>query len=79
MTKFSNKTDKPYNLEERTAKFGEQIIDFVRKIRKDEINRDIIRQLIRSATSIGCGCWQKQCLNKQKDAESYGKKHTSST
>jgi len=42
-----------YDLEERTAKFGEDIIKFARKIVKDEITRPIISQLIRSGTSVG--------------------------
>lgn len=42
-----------YNLEERTAKFGEDVIKFARKIFKDEITRPIISQLIRSGTSVG--------------------------
>jgi len=42
-----------YDLEERTAKFGEDIIKFARKIIKDEITKPIISQLIRSGTSVG--------------------------
>jgi len=49
MTQFKNK----YDLEERTARFAEEIIDLCKKIRLDTINRRIIDQLIRSATSIG--------------------------
>ena len=44
---------KIYDLEERTAKFGESIIELVRKIPKDEITRPLITQLIKAATSIG--------------------------
>lgn len=42
-----------YDLEERTAKFGEDIIVFARKIKSDEIIKPLISQIIRSATSIG--------------------------
>lgn len=49
MTQFSNK----YNLEDRTAKFGEKIIIFCRLLNEDSITRPLINQLIRSATSIG--------------------------
>lgn len=49
MKKFSNKFD----LEERTAKFSERIIGFLKAIKKDIVNESIIKQLIRSATSIG--------------------------
>ncbi|HOY55925.1 MAG TPA: four helix bundle protein [bacterium] len=42
-----------YDLEERTAKFGEQIILFCKTIQKNEITKPLINQIIRSATSIG--------------------------
>lgn len=42
-----------YDLEERTAKFGEDVIIFLRKLPKDEITRPLINQLIRAATSVG--------------------------
>jgi len=42
-----------YDLEERTAVFSESIIEFLKAIKKDDINKPIINQLIRSATSIG--------------------------
>jgi four helix bundle protein len=52
MTKFSN-GDKKYDLEERTAKFAEQVIDFVRTIEIDSVNRRIIDQLVGATGSIG--------------------------
>lgn len=42
-----------YDLEERTAKFGENIIDFTKKIKISLINKPLIEQLIRSGTSVG--------------------------
>ncbi|MFA7253056.1 MAG: four helix bundle protein [Patescibacteria group bacterium] len=42
-----------YNLEERTAKFGEDIIKFCRELKFNVITEPIIKQIIRSATSIG--------------------------
>ena len=42
-----------YDLEERTAKFAENIIEFTKKIPKDSITLPIISQLVRSGTSIG--------------------------
>jgi hypothetical protein len=35
-----------YDLEERTARFGENIIDFAKKLREDTINKILIGQLI---------------------------------
>lgn len=45
--------EKVYDLEERTAKFGESVIRFARKIHEDSVTRPLISQLIRSGTSIG--------------------------
>ena len=42
-----------FDLEERTARFGEAVIRFVRKIPKDTVNVTLISQLTRAATSIG--------------------------
>ncbi len=42
-----------YDLEERTAKFGEAVIDFCKKLRETTVSVPLIRQIIRSATSIG--------------------------
>ena len=44
---------KEYDLEERTALFGESIIRFVQKIPKNSINNPLISQIVRSGTSIG--------------------------
>jgi len=50
MTQFSNNK---YNLEERTAKFGEKVIIFCRSLKQDTISKPLVGQLVRSATSIG--------------------------
>ncbi len=42
-----------YDLEERTAKFGETIIDLCSKLKINIITEPLIKQLIRSSTSIG--------------------------
>ncbi|MDQ6984827.1 MAG: four helix bundle protein [Candidatus Dojkabacteria bacterium] len=42
-----------YNLEERTAKFGENVILMCKRISVDIISKPIISQLIRSSTSVG--------------------------
>lgn len=48
-----SKAPKVYDLEERTAKFGESVIKLCREIPKDEITKPLINQLIRAATSVG--------------------------
>jgi len=42
-----------FDLAERTALFGESIIQFVGAIRRDDVKGPLIRQLVRAATSIG--------------------------
>jgi four helix bundle protein len=42
-----------FNLEERTAKFGEAIIRFLKLVPKNSITVPLVKQLVRSATSIG--------------------------
>lgn len=42
-----------FNLEERTAKFGEKIIEFCKKIPKSSITDPLIIQLIKYGTSVG--------------------------
>jgi four helix bundle protein len=42
-----------YDLEERTAKFGERVIAFARKIPQDSVTNRVISQLVAAATSVG--------------------------
>lgn len=42
-----------YDLEERTAKFGECVIKFCQQIKLTVITEPIVKQIIRSATSVG--------------------------
>jgi len=43
-----------YDLEERTAKFGENIICFVKKLSKDLINTPLNKiKIVKSSTSVG--------------------------
>ncbi|MFC1612376.1 four helix bundle protein [Patescibacteria group bacterium] len=56
-----------YDLEERTAKFGEMAIDFVKTINKNEILRPLISQVIRSSTSIGANYMEANEASSNKD------------
>lgn len=60
-----------YDLEERTAKFGEDIIEFAKKIPKSSITITLINQLVRAGTSVGANyceadnaCSMKDFVNK---------------
>ncbi len=56
-----------YDLEERTAKFGEDIIKFCRLIETDIIIHPLITQLIRSATSVGANYMEANQASSKKD------------
>ncbi len=47
------KNGKKYDLEERTAKFGEAIINFCKKIPRGPITVPLITQLVKCGTSVG--------------------------
>ncbi len=42
-----------YDLEERTARFGEAVIDFAKTIPQDAVTNRLIGQLVGAATSVG--------------------------
>ncbi len=65
MSQSSNKGK--YDLEERTAKFGEAVIAFCRSIKEDSITRPLVSQLIRSATSIGANYCEANNASSKKD------------
>lgn len=45
--------EKPENINQRTFKFAIKVISFCKMLPKDEVNRILINQLIRSVTSVG--------------------------
>lgn len=61
--------EKKYDLEERTKKFGENVISFCKKIPRDEITRPLITQLVKSGTSIGANYYEANCAESRKDFE----------
>jgi four helix bundle protein len=56
-----------YDLEERTAKFGGEIIRFCKTLKQDSINKPIINQIVRSATSIGANYMEANAASSKKD------------
>ncbi|PIS42351.1 MAG: four helix bundle protein [Candidatus Kerfeldbacteria bacterium CG08_land_8_20_14_0_20_40_16] len=63
MKQFPNR----YDLEDRTANFGADIILFCKRIVQDEIAKPIVKQLIRSATSIGANYMEANAASSRKD------------
>lgn len=63
MTQLPNK----YPLEERTKKFGQQVIQFCNTLSQTAINKPIITQLVRSATSIGANYMEANAASSKRD------------
>ncbi len=64
MAQFSNKS---YDLEERTARFGEKIIDICKKVVKSLVTNPILDQLLRAGTSIGANYCEANGASSKKD------------
>ena len=58
---------KLYDLEERTAVFGELVIEFAKTIPQSIITRPLINQIVRSATSIGANYMEADAASTKKD------------
>lgn len=56
-----------YDLQERTAKFGEAIIVFCKTLDKSTISSPLISQIVRSATSIGANYMEANSASSRKD------------
>lgn len=56
-----------FDLEERTAKLGEQIISFCRSLKVSPIVTPIVNQIVRSATSIGANYAEANGASSKKD------------
>ena len=61
--KLSNK----YDLEERTARFGENVIALCRLVKNDKLAEPILHQLVRSATSIGANYMEANGASSKRD------------
>ncbi len=65
--KCQNSKNKEFDLEERTAVFGEDIIVFVKSLPKKDVNSSLIKQVVRSATSIGANYMEADGADSKKD------------
>lgn len=59
--------DQRFDLEERTSKFGGNVIKLCRKVKQDAITRPLISQLIRSGTSVGANYMEANGASSKKD------------
>jgi four helix bundle protein len=61
-------TDKnKYDLEDRTAKFGEEVIKFSRLVRENSVTKPLISQLVRAGTSVGANYCEADDAVSRKD------------
>ena len=65
MTKINN--NKKWDLEERTAKFGENVILFCKKVPRNPITIPLITQLVKAGTSVGANYCEADDAESKKD------------
>lgn len=59
--------DKPYDLEERTARFGQNIINFAQHVPKNVVTVPLVQQLVRAGTSVGANYCEADDAESRKD------------
>jgi four helix bundle protein len=64
---IQNPNEKVFDLEERTGRFGEAVIEFVKTLERNEINRPLIGQLVEAGTSIGANYMETDGAESKKD------------
>jgi four helix bundle protein len=68
LNQIQNLNDKKkYDLEERTARLGEKVIEFAADLPNTTINRPLIIQFVRSGTSIGANYMEADGAESRKD------------
>jgi len=60
-------TKRKFDLIERTARFGENTIKFVKELPDTYVNRPLISQIVRSSTSIGANFMEADGAGSKKD------------
>lgn len=64
---------KPYDLEERTARFGEAVIEFAKGIPKNAVTQRLISQLVGAGTSVGANyCEADDAVSKKEFKQKIG-------
>jgi four helix bundle protein len=68
-----NNDARPFDLEERTAKFGEAIIAFAKRIPENSVTSRLKSQLVGAGTSVGANyCEAADCVSKKDFKKSIG-------
>ena len=56
-----------FDLDERTARFGEDIVRFARSLQRDPVSTPLISQVVRSGTSVGADYMEVGAAQSGKD------------
>ncbi len=64
---MSKEEKRVYDLEERTAQFGEDVIKFTKKILINKVTERLVPQLVASATSVGANYCEADNAESPKD------------
>ena len=56
-----------YDLEERTKKFSKNVLKFLKQIKRDDLNKSMIYQLVKSSTSVGANYCEANGASSKKD------------
>lgn len=67
---YGSENPHPFDLEERTARFGECIIRFAKTVPKNPVNNRLIDQIVGSGTSIGANYCEADEGQSKKDFRS---------
>lgn len=67
MTELDKPKKKKYDLEERTAKFAEDIIEFVKTLPRDSRFSGPVSQIVNAATSVGANYCEADDAQSKKD------------
>ncbi len=64
---MSKEEKRVYDLEERTAQFGEDVIKFTKKILINKVTERLVPQLVASATSVGANYCEANAASSKND------------
>ena len=67
MTNQIQNSNIKFDLEDRTSKFGKEIIQFCLTVRTTVISEPLIKQLVRSATSVGANYMEANGCDSKRD------------
>ncbi len=66
---MTNDKKSKYDLEERTARFGENVIELAKEIPQNPITIPLITQLVKAGVSVGANYCEADCAETKKNFE----------